>query len=594
MIPITDQGRSRRRWPWLSWRLSVASLLVPLVLLALSAAYVVWLENDAIELTVVDRVSGRPIAGALVEGEAASFTTDERGRTQVPAGTTLQRVRIVAPDHDAVVVELHPDQRRLRVALRPNVYRGQVRRNGDARPIAGVTVRAVRDGATLATVQTDPEGRFVLRGVAEGATLVFEHEDFASVELPVPPDRTELDVALRPDVLRGTVSAPDGQPVPATVAGTHGWTTCGADGTFRLKGVDVGDQVVVKAPGFRAVRLEVPETREVHVTLEPIVVRAIYINALVASKPEALEQRLALVDRTELNAVVIDLKDSTGRVYYDTQVKLAHEIGAVQPILDPRVLVAELKQRGIYSIARIVVFEDPILAEAKPEWAIRDRTTGGPWRTWNGLAWVNAYRQEVWQYNTALALEAANFGFDEIQLDYIRFPTDGPLRNADYGVPHTPENRTRALREFLQTVQEALRPTPAYLAADIFGLTVWELSDSGIGQNLETIVQVVDYVCPMLYPSHFWSGSLGFELPNDHPYEVMRWSLENGLARVPDMRAKFRPWLQDFSYGPGKRYGPEEVRAQIRAVYDAGLSSWMLWNADSVFQEAALEVESGG
>ncbi len=584
-----NQRRQRQR---LSWKISLASVLLPLLLVLATVIYQLWLRDDHLELIVVDRGTGQPIVGATVETPRGVLQTDRGGRVRVPR-LPEGSLRIVAPDHDAVVVQVNRETRRLRVSLRSHVVHGSIVRNGDGKPIPGATVRAVRDGVTLASAVTDEAGRYLLRGVPEGAEIVVEHAEYASASMTLGAEQSVVDLALRPDVLRGVVRDPQGKPVAAIVAMSGGWTRVAEDGTFQLKGVAPGQQVFVKAPGYRATSISVPENLAVEVILEPLVVRGIYINALVASKPEALEKRLQLVDRTELNAVVIDLKDSTGHVYYDTRVALAHEIGAVRPILDPRELVNRLKTRGIYTIARIVVFEDPILAEAHPEWAIRDRITGQPWRTWNGVAWVNAYREEVWRYNVALAVEAAEFGFDEIQFDYIRFPTDGPLPRADYGVSHTAENRTTAIKNFLQTAYEALLPTQAYLAADIFGLTMWELADSGIGQNLEVVAEHVDYVCPMLYPSHFWAGSLGFDVPNDHPYEVIRWSLENGLKRVPAVKQKFRPWLQDFSYGPGKPYGQEEVRAQIRAVYDAGLDSWMLWNADSVYQEGALEPAGG-
>ncbi len=588
MFPGSRPYRPRRRRFALSWRLSLALLVVPLLLVGVSVAYAVWFQDDRLEVLVVDRATGAPVVGATIDTGSGTFQTDADGTVRIPRESSGPW-RVTAPDYDAVTFDPDLQARRLRVLLRPNVVRGTVVRNGDGSPLTGVVVRAEVAGVTVVSARTDEQGRYVLRGVPEGATLVFEHEDFAAVKLPLAPDQVVADAALKRDVLRGMLRDSSGQPVQGYVAAAAGWAQAGPDGQYRLKGVAPGERIVVKAPGYRVVEATVPESLTLDVTLEPLVVRAIYINAVVASRPEALEERLQLVDRTELNAVVVDLKDSTGHVYYDTSVALAHEIGAVRPVLRPAELVQRLKARGIYTIARIVVFEDPILAEARPEWAIKDRTTGQAWRTWNGVAWVNAYRPEVWDYNIALAREAASFGFDEIQLDYIRFPTDGPLQKADYGVPHTADNRTAAIAEFLKRVHEALLPTRASLGADIFGLTVWELSDSGIGQHLETIVQQVDYVCPMLYPSHFWADSLGFEIPNDHPYEVMLWSLENGLSRVPEARKKFRPWLQDFSYGPGKPYGAEEVRAQIKAVYDAGLDSWMLWNADNVYHGEALE-----
>jgi hypothetical protein len=184
---------------------------------------------------------------------------------------------------------------------------------------------------------------------------------------------------------------------------------------------------------------------------------------------------------TELNAIVVDLKDGSGQVYFDTTVPLAHDIGAVQPAFDVKPLLDLLNQHHIYAIARIVVFEDPVLPEARPDWAIHDSACGDLWRTWHWLAWVNAHRPEIWDYDIALAREAANLGCNEIQLDYIRFPSDGLLGRAEYGVPHDDATRQAAIRTFLTKAHGMLLLTSAYLSADVFGLTMWDTRDAGIG-----------------------------------------------------------------------------------------------------------------
>jgi len=581
--PFGSHPRRRR----LSWKVSLASVLIPLLGVVGTVGYVHFVREDRLLVTVVDAYSGRPVVGAQVRAGEVESWSDERGETRIPVDHA-SHLEVEQHDYDAVEVVLAPDQRSVTVRLRPNVVRGTVIDRVDERPLAGVVVKAVQMGRVVTETRTGPLGQYTLRGVPEGATLLFEHDDYEEMEVTLE-QRTEVSVTLRRDVLTGRIEDTRGMPVVgATIAIGDVRATSDADGAFRLSGVPEQGEVVVKAPGYRAIAVQLPPSSRLNVQLEPIEVRAIYISAAVAAKPAALAERLALVERSELNAVVIDLKDSTGRVFYASQVPLAREIGAVYPIFDPEALVGELHRRNIYAIARIVVFEDPVLAEARPAWAIKDASTGGIWRTWKGIAWVNAYRSEVWDYNIALALEAASFGFDEIQFDYVRFPSDGPLVHAEYGVEHNRTSRIAAIGEFLARAHRALAPTRAYLAADIFGLQLWELGDSGIGQNLEVIAERVDYICPMVYPSHFYPGSMGFEIPNDHPYEVILWSLQNGLERIPEHARKLRPWLQDFSYGRGIEYGPNEVRAQIRAVADAGLNSWMLWNADSVYHEEAL------
>jgi len=579
--------RRRRRWHWLSWELSLAMLGLPLIVLLATTGYVVLVRDERLHVTVLDAYTEQPLAGVHVRAGQAEAVTDEAGEARIEASGSASLV-FEKEDYDPVTLEVAPDQRSARVRMRPNVVRGVVTRRDNGEPLAGVTVKALSGDQVVTQTTTDSNGSYALRGVPEGATLAFEHDEFADVRIDLS-RQTAVSVALRPDVVTGQVTDPDGQPIQgATVAIGNAIATTDEMGTFRLTGAPEQGEIVVKAPGYRAAVVPLSAEMRVAAQLEPISVRAIYINAAVAANPEAWAERLALVERTEVNAVVVDLKDSTGRVFYDSQVQLAQEIGAVLPILDPKAIVEELHRRDIYAIARIVVFEDPILAEAKPEWAIKDAATGDLWRTWNGLAWVNAHRSEVWDYNIALALEAASFGFDEIQLDYIRFPSDGPLDRAEYGVEHNRETRTQAIGEFLERARLALAPTRAYLGADIFGLTLWELGDSGIGQVLEVVAERVDYICPMIYPSHFYPGSMGFEIPNDHPYEVILWSLQNGAERIPQHVRKLRPWLQDFSYGPGIEYGPNEVRAQIQAVEDAGLDSWMIWNADNVYHEEAL------
>jgi hypothetical protein len=270
---------------------------------------------------------------------------------------------------------------------------------------------------------------------------------------------------------------------------------------------------------------------------------------------------------------------------------MADQIGAKSVTFDVKKRLQEMKDHDIYSIARIVCFEDPILAEARADLAIHDSTTGGLWTTWNGLAWVNAHQREVWQYNIDLAKEAAQLGFDEVQLDYIRFPSDGLLENADYGPDYANETRLQAITGFLGQMQAAIKPTGSLVAVDLFGITMWYDDDGGIGQNLKAIAPLVDIICPMIYPSHFAPGEMGFDIPNNHPYEVIKQSLAHGASMDPDAAHKLRPWLQDFSYGEGIDYGEAEVAAQIQAADEYDGNGWLLWSPSNEYHTGALSPE---
>ncbi|HEX7103550.1 MAG TPA: putative glycoside hydrolase [Nitrolancea sp.] len=576
--------RPRRRYRGVSGWLSLI-LVIAVIAASGTLLYQTVFHKTGISGVVVDSYTLTPIAGATVVAGELSVGTGLDGTFRL--GDDVASYTVKKQGYDAAEVSVTPGADQFRVSLRPNTVHGTITSSADHSPVVGATVNAVVGSQSVGSTTTNDRGEFELADVPEGASLAVAADNFAGDTANLD-RRTTLNFQLRPDVLTGVVKDAQGKPIAgALVAVGDSYTRTNADGGYRLKDVEPSGVAYFKAPGFAEV--DKPLTPELHLdaSLSPITVNALYATALTASDPKLLDPLIDTIDKTELNAMVVDLKDSSGHVFYNSQVPLANDIKATDPILDPAALVTQLHQHQIYAIARIVIFEDPILAEARPDWAIHD-SAGGLWRTWNGLAWVNAHRSEVWDYNIAIAKEAAAFGFDEIQLDYVRFPTDGDLSRAEYGVPHNDETRPQAIASFLQQMYAAIAPTHAYLAADVFGLTVWETGDGQIGQNLETMVKYLDYICPMIYPSHFADGSMGFDIPNSHPYEVILWSLQNGEARIPDQTAKFRPWLQDFSLGEGIAYGPHEVKRQVDATRDAGLSSWMLWNAANVYQTTEL------
>jgi hypothetical protein len=268
--------------------------------------------------------------------------------------------------------------------------------------------------------------------------------------------------------------------------------------------------------------------------------------------------------------------------------------GMVTPIFDPQELLAELDDHGIYSIARMVVFKDPVVAAGRPDLAVRDEVTGGPWLDMNGTPWVNAFNQELWAANADLGVELGQLGFDEVQYDYIRFPSDGDLRTADFGNDYSEENRRAAITGAVALASERVRAAGAAFSIDLFPIIALLGDDQGIGQTLQDLSPLADYVSLMIYPSHYEEGNIPVDgHPNDFPAETVTYTLERSQHWVPGTMKKMRPWLQDFTYPLEgySEYGPVEVRDQIAAAEAQGVSGWLLWNAAGEFEVSALTPE---
>lgn len=314
---------------------------------------------------------------------------------------------------------------------------------------------------------------------------------------------------------------------------------------------------------------------------KPEAVRGIYVGSWSIGSRRRRAVLLDLADATEINAFVIDVKDATGEVSYETEVPLAVQVEADRQIRigDIRALLDTLRAHGIYAIARVVAFKDPLLAVARPEWSVRSRS-GEPWEDDNGVRWVDSFNRQIWDYNIELAREAVALGFGEIQWDYVRFP-DVPRDYAVDAVYPARDGRTKteAIREFLAYAAERLEGSGVPMTADVFGITTSSQRDVGIGQSWEQMSDRVDVLLPMVYPSHYPAGSWGFPNPNAAPYQIVKRALDDAVERslLIDGAADVRPWLQAFSLGEPD-YGPMHIRAQIDATYDAGLDEWILWD----------------
>lgn len=328
---------------------------------------------------------------------------------------------------------------------------------------------------------------------------------------------------------------------------------------------------------------------------EAVKVRGIYISGPMAGSTELFQNILDSAAGTEINTVVIDFKDDQGRITCPVDSPVASEIGACRPyVQDMKELIASLKERGLYVIARVVAFRDPWLAEKKPEWSLH-LADGSLYRDRQGMAWVDPCRKEVWDYLVEVGTEAKEAGFDEVQFDYIRFSTEGTMRDVVFDEAVTGgRSKTDVITEFVKYAYENLASQGLFVSADVFGTIIGsDIDAQAVGQVYTEMAKHLDYICPMIYPSHYGPGNFGLEHPDTMPYETVLEALKKSQM-VMDQAAEadghvssqaiVRPWLQDFtaSYlGEGNYipYGYNEVQRQIQAVKDAGYDEWMLWSA---------------
>ncbi len=333
----------------------------------------------------------------------------------------------------------------------------------------------------------------------------------------------------------------------------------------------------------------------------PIKVKGIYVTGPRAGRESYMKELIELVDSTELNAMVIDIKNDSGEITYKMDLPEVKEIHAdVNYISDIKQLIKELKQKDIYLIARIVAFKDPILAKGRPDLCIKKKD-GDIFYDKDGLSWVNPYKKEVWEYLISVAREAAYLGFDEIQFDYIRFSTDSGMKNVDFGKEAKGTSKMDVITEFTKYACENLKPLGVFVSADVYGTIIDSKIDAEIvGQNYKEMAKYLDYICPMIYPSHYQDGAYGIKHPDLKPYNLILSALNKSRTALEEedidekKPAVVRSWLQDFTatwLKNHKTYGPEEIRDQIQAVYDAGYEEWILWNGNNNYTKDGLMKE---
>ena len=351
------------------------------------------------------------------------------------------------------------------------------------------------------------------------------------------------------------------------------------NGSFHFK---TDDKILnILAYGYRPFRFNIDQNQSIQ--LNPINVHALYLTFWGACpKSKTFQRTLNLLEHHNINSVVIDIKNEFGDLVYNSHLPQAKEYGAYKKvqIKDIKQFISQLKAKDAYLIARIVVFKDELQASYNVDYAIKK--DGKLWRNHDNLAWVDPFDRRVWEYTVDIAVDAAKKGFDEINFDYIRFPAkEGIVLSKE----NTMQNRTKNIADFLEYAKKRLRPYGVFLSVDTFGNICWVKGDSNIGQTVEVFAKHADYLCPMVYPSSFGSGSFGHKYPSEFPHEVVYKSIAHITDRIEPKR--IRPWIQAFKdYTRRKKhYGAFEIQEQLRVEDELGTNGWMMWSPRSKYKQ---------
>ncbi len=334
-------------------------------------------------------------------------------------------------------------------------------------------------------------------------------------------------------------------------------------------------------------------------TPEPV--KAIYMTSWTASGEKTRAPLVKLIDETEINTVVIDIKDYSGRIVFKVENPELKKLGSEEiRIVDLQNFIESLHQKGIYVIGRVAVFQDAYFVKIRPDLAVKNASSTAVWKDRKGISWIDVGSHEYWDYIVQIALESRKIGFDEINFDYVRYPSDGDMRDISFPWSSTTP-KAKMLKNFFSYLHDSLDGSGLKTSADLFGMTTTTHDDMGIGQVLENALPYFDYVSPMVYPSHYPTNFMGYADPEKYPYEVIQYTMQSAVTRAEllasttgksqiEYKDKLRPWLQDF--GLRMTYGTDQVRAQIKATNDVGLTSWLLWSASNRYTKGALELQN--
>lgn len=533
------------------------------------------LTANRIAGNVRDAENNQPLGNLQIVAAGKTFVSDANGAFELRAIKTGTPVVVRASGYQPAAI-VFDNQATFNLVLSPNTVTVLVSDQYTNKPISRAQIQ-VGDQTTTSSA----DGRVLLRrvrtgtmvqGVAPGyeaAAIKFVGNDLSGT--------FNLPLALRPNTLDGALTdSATNQPIAnATLLVGNSIATTNSQGAYHLDNVPANLSFTILAPGYLKTQVDVKSTTRRDIKLAPFLAKGVHVPFGVTS--DQWRDLVDMVDKTELNTLVLDVKSEKGHVLWDSQVPLAREIKAARLGIDLKQVITGCRAKKIYCIARMPVFQDTLLAESRPTLAIHN--TSGAVFSENGSAWTNAFNQDVWTYNIALAKEAAAIGFDEIQFDYVRFP--GRVGSIFLSADDAEDTRLAAIRGFLSRAQKELHASGAFISADVFGLTTATEEEQHIGQRLRDLGPYLDYVSPMVYPDTWGDAdyllrSLGITKCADAtrcPYDVVYNSSKRAAEKTS---TKVRLWLQAYSgYG---NFGIAEYKLQKKAAQDSGSAGWMFWN----------------
>lgn len=474
-------------------------------------------------------------------------------------------------------------------------------------PLGGVALVLTNDRQQAKTAgivqtfkaQTDNYGVFQFPQATDSFSISAENNNYKPYQA-AQSGQTGLEIKMVPTLLRGQVKDANGNPLPHTQVSLDTRTVeTASDGSFSFSDAPESGTIQARVAGFRRGNVTFNKSVRADITLQPFQVKAAFIAPADVAVASNLNTVLSSLSNTELTAVVIDLKDESGKVLFDSKIPEASAAiaGNDKKIFNLPALVKTLQDKNYYVIARIVGFQDPVLTDIKPEWILKSKSTGKPWTDTGGYNWINPYKRDSWEYYLKLADEAAKAGIDEVQFDGFHFPVLGALNDIDYELPEgrTSNETTRmdTINAFFKAARERLSPQGVYTSITIFGTALVEGGDLGIGMNVAQLAPQVDYISPLIYPSEWSPGAFGIDQPGQKPYDLVRQAMLSAQSVLKDRLSQVRPWLQDFN-PPTGTYGPAQVRDEIRAVEETQKTkiSWVLFNSNSRYSVAAIPPKS--
>ena len=541
------------------------------------------LSPNALAGVVRDSETGDPLSGTVVSAGGLHTATDERGKYVLRRVLTGTQLSASMPGYRTSTT-IFGGQRVEGFALEPTETRILVTDLYSRQPVPNATILCGSQ-----RLNADATGVVIIERLVQGTELSIQAVGYAPVGFAYNGDET-VSVDLRPNTLEGVIGdSSGGEPVAgaavSVVSAAGVITSLPTQSGGHYAFVDLPSPPItleVCAEGYDEFKTEVGPVTQVDVYLKRFQAKGIYMPLGILVSEERVQGLIDLVQRTELNAIVLDVKNDRGWIGYPSKLAVAQQSGAYKSeVMDIGEFLSRCHERDIYAIARLVIFKDPTLVSAYPEWAVGTES-GEPYVDLEGSSWGDPFREKVRDYNIAIAKEVAALGFDELQFDYLRFPSGGAVHEALYQRESTAESRCKLMDDFCKRLRTELKPYSVVLSADLFGLTAWVPpgEDMGIGQRVIDIAPHMDLMSPMVYPATFVEGNLGYDEPMSYPYEVVYRSCIELANRT---ETRIRPWLQHYWYGA------DEMRLQKDAAEKAGTEGWMFWNAAGKYNEQVFD-----